>query len=259
MRIKGNIFHLVQIRPWPLFISITTLNLFISFILWFNFSGFLFLFISILVVCLYSFVWWRDVERESTWGGFHSLIVKIGLKIGIVIFIVSEILFFSSFFWSFIHRSSSADRVTGCSWPPNQIIPFDPLSVPLVNTIVLLSSGASITWRHHLILKNKYNLACISLFVTIFLGVFFTFLQCLEYFGAPFSLCDRVLGSTFFIATGFHGLHVIVGSSFLFIVLIKHYVYSNSVSQIVGFECSAWYWHFVDVVWLFLYTLVYWW
>nr|YP_002317276.1 cytochrome c oxidase subunit III [Steganacarus magnus]ACH41149.1 cytochrome c oxidase subunit III [Steganacarus magnus] len=259
MMFKLNTFHFVFMSPWPLFVSFSSFNFFLSIIIWMNYGNFIFLIMAMFNIMFCSYVWWRDVDRESSFLGSHSLKVKYGLKFGMILFIVSEVMFFFSFFWSFIHGSSSSDVTMGASWPPEQVFPFDPMSVPLVNTIVLLSSGASVTWSHHSILKNKMMVSSISLFFTIMLGVFFTILQYLEYLGSPFSISDSDMGSTFFMATGFHGIHVIIGSTFLMIEFIKNVFYVNTNSQIVGFECSAWYWHFVDVIWLFLYSLIYWW
>lgn len=259
MEKKFNYFHLVRIRPWPLISSFGVLNLIISFILWMGEHIVRFAFLSIFLLFLISELWWRDVERESTGMGDHRYFVKFGLKLGILLFILSEIMFFLSFFWSFIHASRSSDIELGSNWPPLQIFPFDPLRVPLANTIILLSSGASITWCHHLVLKKRFLSSLFSLFLTIYLGIFFTMLQGIEYIRAPYSIRDRAIGSTFFISTGFHGVHVLVGTTFLFVVFLKFFFIHNTTLQNVGFECSAWYWHFVDVVWLFLYRLIYWW
>jgi len=165
--------------------------------------------------------------------------VKIGLKIGIILFIVSEVMFFLSFFWSFIHGRRAADSELGGFWPPWQIFPFNPIRVPLVNTVILLSSGASVTWCHHLMVNGVFKLSKFSLLLTIFLGLLFTSLQGVEYARAPYCLRDRMLGSTFFVATGFHGLHVLVGTSFLSVVYLKLDLLFNTDSQNIGFECSA--------------------
>jgi cytochrome c oxidase subunit 3 len=164
-----------------------------------------------------------------------------------------------SFFWAFFHRSISPTVELGQAWPPYSISSFNPIRVPLLNTILLLSSGVRITWSHHEMIKNNFNKAKNALLLTITLGIVFTFFQGLEYKEAPFSISDSTFGSTFFIATGFHGLHVIIGSLFLLVSIIRFKNLINSSIHIVGFECAAWYWHFVDVVWLFLYSILYWW
>jgi len=190
--------------------------------------------------------------------GYTHIVIK-GLKWGIILFITSEVLFFFSFFWAFFHSSLSPTFETGLLWPPTGISPFNAFQVPLLNTIILLSSGVSVTWAHHAILENNFSQTFQSLMITIFLGVYFTSLQALEYWEASFSFSDSVYGSTFFIATGFHGIHVIIGTTFLLICWVRHSSRLFSRTHHFGFEAAAWYWHFVDVVWLFLYISIYWW
>jgi len=208
---------------------------------------------------LIAFAWWRDIHREATSQGNHSKLVINGLKTGIILFILSEVLFFVSFFWAFFHRRISPTPELGQSWPPLSVSSFNPIRIPLLNTILLLSSGVSVTWAHHEMLKGNSRKSKIGLTLTITLGVVFTICQGFEYTEAPFSIADRAYGSTFFIATGFHGLHVLIGSAFLIVSLIRFKMLNASSEHIVGFECAAWYWHFVDVVWLLLYSLLYWW
>jgi cytochrome c oxidase subunit 3 len=257
--LKLGVFHLVQVSPWPIFSSFCFFNLMMSLILWMNGLGMYGLSFSSLGMLVVSYVWWRDVERESVFLGDHSFAVKDGLKLGMVMFIASEVLFFVSFFWSFIHRARVVDVSFGIIWPPFNVNTFDPVGVPLLNTVILLSSGATVTWSHHLMLERSVWLSSFSLLLTVLLGAVFSFFQFFEYGSSLFSISDRVLGSTFFMSTGFHGLHVLVGSTFLSVSLFKLVSFVNTGVQNVGFECSAWYWHFVDVVWLFLYILVYWW
>jgi len=214
---------------------------------------------GILILLLVSFQWWRDISRESTFQGLHTHKVIIGLKWGIILFITSEALFFFSFFWAFFHRSLSPTIEIGVWWPPSNLVPFNPFEVPLLNTIILLSSGVSVTWAHHALIENNHSQAVLSLALTTILGIYFTILQAYEYIEASFSIADSVYGATFFVATGFHGLHVIIGTSFLFICLIRLLINHFSSTHNFGFEAAAWYWHFVDVVWLFLYINVYWW
>lgn len=174
-------------------------------------------------------------------------------------FIVSEICFFGAFFWAYFHSSLSPNLELGSCWPPVGIYPLNAFSVPLLNTAVLLASGVSVTWAHHGLLEGDRRRGVQGLVLTVVLGVYFTFLQGGEYWEAPFTLSDGVYGSTFFVATGFHGLHVLIGSSFLLVCLVRLFVYHFSSGHHFGFEAAAWYWHFVDVVWLFLYLCVYWW
>lgn len=251
-------FHLVTVRPWPILTSISVINNLLITINWFNKINYIYIItIPCTLICAYQ--WWRDIIRESTFQGFHTFTVYKGLRIGIILFITSEILFFFSFFWAFYHSSLSPSIEIGQSWPPLGIIPFNPYDIPLINTIILISSGISITWCHHSIINKNLSERKFSLFITIILGLYFTRLQAFEYYESPFSISDSVYGSTFFIATGFHGLHVIIGTSFLFICLLRINNLHFSPSHHFGFEAAAWYWHFVDVVWLFLYISIYWW
>jgi cytochrome c oxidase subunit 3 len=176
-----------------------------------------------------------------------------------LLFIVSEIFFFLSFFWAFFHGSLSPNIELGGVWPPPGILTFNPFQVPLLNTVVLVSSGVRVTWAHHAIIEGQFSQFARALSLTVFLGLYFTFLQGLEYYEASFAFSDGVYGSTFFISTGFHGLHVLVGTLFLLTCLVRHWQFEFSPAHHFGFEAAAWYWHFVDVVWLFLYMVVYWW
>ena len=203
--------------------------------------------------------WWRDIRREGAIQGLHTSIVELGLRWGIALFIISEIFFFLRFFWAFFHRRLSPNIEIGSVWPPFGIKVFNPFQVPLLNTVILLSSGIRVTWAHHSLLIGNYSQTKIGLIVTILLGVYFSILQILEYFEASFTFADRIYGSTFFIATGFHGLHVIIGTLFLIVILIRHIKWEFRKDHHFGFEAAAWYWHFVDVVWLFLYIIIYWW
>lgn len=167
--------------------------------------------------------------------------------------------FFFSFFWAFFHRSLSPSVEIGSLWPPQGIKAFNPFQIPLLNTAILLGSGVTVTWAHHAIIENNYAQGVQALALTVFLGVYFTSLQALEYWEASFSIADAVYGSTFFVATGFHGLHVIIGTIFLLVCLVRQYFNHFSFTHHFGFEAAAWYWHFVDVVWLFLFVTIYWW
>lgn len=252
-------FHLVRPRPWPLIQSINTFNLFIRIIIIFNKFSLLFIFRNLILFILSLYQWWRDVTRESTLQGIHSNKVYYGLKLGIIIFIISELFFFISFFWTYFRLILSPSQELGLIFPPLNIIPFNPYNIPLLNTIILLRSGVTITWTHNRLLLNKYNNRIIRLFITIILGVYFTILQRFEYIISPFTIRDSFYGRIFFIATGFHGFHVLIGTIFLITCLIRLINYNFSKYHHFGFEAASWYWHFVDVVWLFLYLLIYWW
>nr|YP_010758063.1 cytochrome c oxidase subunit III [Gunungiella wangi]WEU80068.1 cytochrome c oxidase subunit III [Gunungiella wangi] len=252
-------FHLVNYSPWPLIGALSTMTLLSSLIKWFhNFSSFHLLF-SLLIVLMTSYQWWRDISRESTFQGIHSHSVSNNMRWGMILFIISEIFFFISFFWTFLHSSLSPNIEIGSNWPPMNITPFNPFQIPLLNSLILISSGVSVTWSHHSILCNNHTQMIFSLLLTIILGVYFSLLQLYEYIMAPFSMSDSIYGSTFFIATGFHGLHVIIGTIFLTVNLMRQLNNHFSSFHHFGFEAAAWYWHFVDVVWLILFILIYWW
>lgn len=251
-------FHLVTISPWPIIISFSLFNNLISVIIWFHkINYFILLSIPCTLICIYQ--WWRDVTRESTFQGWHTFPVYLGLRIGIILFIISEIFFFISFFWAYFHSSLAPSIEVGQLWPPLGIKPFNPFDIPLINTIILISSGITVTWTHHSILNKNYPESFKSLLITIILGIYFTLLQLIEYLESPFTISDSIYGSTFFIATGFHGLHVIIGTLFLSACFFRIHLLHFSKLHHFGFEAAAWYWHFVDVIWLFLYISIYWW
>ena len=252
-------FHLVEFSPWPLTGSLGALILTIGLTFWFHGGSLSMLALGLLIIVLTIFQWWRDVIREATFIGHHTSYVAKGLRWGMILFIASEVLFFFAFFWAFFHRSLAPTPELGCSWPPTGIDVINPFSVPLLNTAVLLASGVTVTWAHHSLIEGTRKETIQALTLTVLLGGYFTFLQGLEYLEAPFTIADRVYGSTFFVATGFHGLHVLIGSSFLLVCLIRTMLYQFSSSHHFGFEAAAWYWHFVDVVWIFLYLCIYWW
>lgn len=252
-------YHLVDESPWPLIASVGAFFLTCGLVKWFHFNSFSLIFLGLSIILITMIQWWRDVSYEGALQGLHSAIVELGLRYGIILFIASEVLFFSSFFWAFFHRRLAPTVELGASWPPIGIIPFNPLEVPLLNTVVLLSSGISVTWAHHALIAGNHKSAFSGLLLTVILGLYFTCLQAFEYYEASFSLADGAYGSTFFVATGFHGLHVIVGTLFLLVCLLRIGSGHIRASHHFGFEAAAWYWHFVDVVWLFLYATIYWW
>lgn len=256
---KNHPFHLVDKRPWPILGSLRIFITFRGIIKLFHLSNPNLLTLRILINLIIIFQWWRDIVRERTFQGHHTLKVRIGLRIGIILFIISEVFFFISFFWRFFHNSLSPRIETGINWPPLGILTFNPLDIPLLNTVILLSSGITVTWAHHSLIENNYKQTIQRLILTVVLGFYFSVLQIYEYREASFSISDSVYGSTFFIATGFHGLHVIIGTLFLLTCLLRQMLNHFSSIHHFGFEAAAWYWHFVDVVWLFLYISIYWW
>ena len=225
-----------------------------------NYIGGLNLFLTGFFLILYvMYVWWRDIVREATYEEQHTFSVQRGLRLGMILFIVSEIMFFFAFFWAFFHSSLSPTFNIGGVWPPEGITPISASGIPLTNTFFLLSSGATVTWAHHAIIVRAKKQAIISLIFTVLLAGIFTALQGLEYLEAPFNISDSVFGSCFYMATGFHGFHVFVGTVSLIVSLVRIVLNHFTSTHHFGFESAAWYWHFVDVVWLFLFVAVYWW
>nr|WME17539.1 cytochrome c oxidase subunit III [Scelimena sp. 1 XDL-2023a] len=260
MMMKNNHpFHLVDPSPWPLTGALGALILTTGLAKWFHTYNPSIMYMGLMVIIMTMIQWWRDIAREATFQGLHTKKVMTGMRWGMILFISSEVLFFFSFFWAFFNSSLSTNVELGLMWPPAGIQPFNPMNIPLLNTMILLSSGMTVTWAHHSILESKHNQATQSLALTTILGLYFTALQAYEYMEAQFSIADSVYGSTFFMATGFHGIHVIIGTTFLMVCLKRLMSMHFSATHHLGFETAAWYWHFVDVVWLFLYISVYWW
>lgn len=254
-------YHLVEPSPYPYMASFGALALTIGAVMYFHsyaYGNYLAL-SSFILISFVAYMWWRDIVREATYQGHHTLVVQRGLKYGMILFILSEVCFFFSFFWAFFHSSLGPDIQIGAVWPPIGIQVIDPFAVPLLNTAVLLTSGATVTWSHHAMIAGDRKNTLIALTFTIFLAFFFTGLQAMEYYESSFSIADSVYGSLFFLLTGFHGIHVIIGTIFLIVSLIRCYHHHFTKSHHNGFEAAIWYWHFVDYVWLGLYVAIYWW
>lgn len=261
MSLQKHPFHLVDPSPWPLFSALGAFTTTFGGVMYMHgyVAGDLVLSLGFFMVLYSMFVWWRDVIREATFQGHHTLAVQLGLRYGMILFIVSEVMFFLAFFWAFFHSSLAPTIDIGAVWPPKGIEVLDPFDVPLLNTVILLTSGATVTWAHHAILAGAKKETIVSLVLTVVLAALFTFFQYVEYCEAPFTISDGIYGSTFFLATGFHGFHVFVGTIFLTVCLGRTYFNHFSKHHHFGFEAAAWYWHFVDVVWLFLFVTIYWW
>lgn len=254
-------FHLVDPSPWPIITAFSAFNLTFGGCLYMHgySGGLLLLRFGLAMILFMMFVWWRDIIREGTLEGQHTAVVQKGLRLGMLLFIVSEIMFFFAFFWAFFHSSINPSIALGGVWPPFFLTTLNPWQIPLFNTVLLLTSGATVTLCHHFIILGLKKNAQSYLFNTIIFAIFFTLLQWFEYTSAPFSISDSVYGSVFYMATGFHGFHVFVGTCFLAVCLYRLSLNHFTVQHHFGFEAAAWYWHFVDVVWLFLFLTIYWW
>jgi cytochrome c oxidase subunit 3 len=252
-------YHLVDPSPWPLVGAVSAGTLAIGGVIFMHGGGAWLMVLGFLAVLGMMFMWWRDVVKEATFRHQHTPVVQIGLRYGMALFIASEVMFFAAFFWAFFDASLFPKEATGGFWPPKGIRPFDPFEVPFLNTMILLLSGTTVTWAHHALIENDRKNMLRGLGITIILGLCFTSLQAFEYAHAAFGFKDGIYPSTFFMATGFHGFHVIVGTIFLIVCFFRARAGHFKPNHHFGFEAAAWYWHFVDVVWLFLFICVYWW
>lgn len=255
-------FHLVKNSPWPFVVSQTLFIFLLALVNFFHFTKYsaAAVIVTFFIFLLPVFFWFRDIIRESTYMGVYTVAVQKNLRIGMMLFIVSEIMFFFSLFWAFFHFSLSPSIWIGAVWPPFGIITISPWGIPLLNTIILVSSGISITYAHKSLCLGFYKYDVLKgLFITIILGIFFMFCQLYEFIHAPFSINDSVYGSVFFMITGFHGLHVIIGTIFIIVNFFRTVLNHFFVETHLGFEFAIWYWHFVDVVWIFVFLAVYWW
>jgi cytochrome c oxidase subunit 3 len=263
-------YHLVDPSPWPAVGSVSAFVLAVGLVTWMHkmFAAAPLVFAAgVLGVAYTMLAWWRDVVREAEYQGYHRRVVQISHRYGMILFIASEVMFFVAWFWAYFDAAlfpSDVNQVArsaflGNQWPPKGIETFDPWHLPLLNTLILLTSGTTVTWAHHALLENDRNGLKWGLICTIALGLAFTAVQAYEYSHAAFAYKGNIYGATFFMATGFHGAHVIIGTIFLIVCLIRAYLGHFTPKQHLGFEFAAWYWHFVDVVWLFLFTCIYVW
>lgn len=254
-------FHLVSPSPWPLYTSISLFNLTVNGALsmhLFN-NSYIFFFIALATVISSMALWFRDIVSEGTYLGNHTLAVQKGLNIGVILFILSEALFFLAIFWAFFHSALTPTVELGAQWPPMGIEPINPFELPLLNTVILLSSGATITFAHHSLIKGERSGALYGTIFTVVLALIFTLFQGVEYSVSSFTISDGVFGTCFFFGTGFHGFHVIIGTIFLSVALWRIMAYHLTDHHHLGYEAGILYWHFVDVVWLFLYVSMYYW
>jgi cytochrome c oxidase subunit 3 len=271
---KQHDYHLVDPSPWPLIGSISAFTMAVGLVMTLKslqIGGMTlgpYVFGAGILGVLYTMLsWWTDVVREATHEGYHTRVVQIHHRYGMMMFIASEVMFFVAWFWAYFDASLYPNdplqyqrmELTGGAWPPKGIETFDPWHLPLLNTLILLTSGTTITWAHHALLHNDRQGLKIGLWLTVILGIMFTSLQAYEYSHAGFGFSGNIYGATFFMATGFHGAHVIIGTIFLSVCLFRAYMGHFTARQHLGFEFAAWYWHFVDVVWLFLFASIYVW
>jgi len=285
-------YHLVEPSAWPIVGSIAAFLMLGGAVLWMNkdYAGFQPLngqpWVMIAGAALLAFMfvsWWRDVIKESVVNGDHTPVVKLHLRYGMLLFIASEVMFFVAWFWAYFNSAIFPHDVSIGSWPPAGIVTLDPWHFPLLNTLILLTSGTTVTWAHHALQSGDNKGAVQGLILTVLLGMSFTAIQAYEYAHAPFTFgfngaalvpftdpahvslaagvgnLSAIYGSTFFMATGFHGFHVIVGTIFLSVCLGRAIAGQFTATRHFGFEAAAWYWHFVDVVWLFLFACIYVW
>ena len=270
---KNHDYHLVDPSPWPFIGALAAFIMAVGMVLTMKAVpvagmkiGPLVLGVGIIGVLYTMFAWWVDVTREAEHQGHHTRVVQIHHRYGMIMFIASEVMFFVAWFWAYFDVALFANEAiqyqrqefTGGIWPPKGIETFDPWHLPLLNTLILLTSGTTVTWAHHALLHDDRKGLKQALWLTVILGVLFTICQVYEYSHAAFSFSGHVYGSTFYMATGFHGAHVVIGTIFLAVCLYRTYLNHFTPKQHLGFEFAAWYWHFVDVVWLGLYILVYW-
>ena len=263
---KHHDYHLVDPSAWPVIGAIGAFILAVGAVQYFHGAPLWYVVPGFLVVFYTMAGWWRDVLREGN-AGDHTPVVQLHLRYGMLLFIASEVMFFVAWFWAFFDASlfpgeaiqASRTAFTGGHWPPQGIEVFDPWHIPLLNTLILLASGTTVTWAHHALQHGDKKGLVQGLILTVVLGMIFTALQAFEYAHAAFSFGGSIYGSTFFMATGFHGFHVLVGTIFLAICLIRAINDGFNAKQHFGFEAAAWYWHFVDVVWLFLFASIYIW
>ncbi len=276
---KNHDYHIIDPSPWPFLGSVGAFVLAIGGIAFMRYhsGGELVLFnanltspwillIGVMIVLYTMYGWWSDTIKESK-EGHHTRVVSLHLRYGMIMFIASEVMFFVAWFWAFFDASlfpGEASQVartayTGGMWPPKGIEVLDPLHLPLYNTVILLLSGTTVTWAHHALIHNDRKGLITGLTLTVLLGLLFSSVQAYEYAHAPFAFKDSIYGATFFMATGFHGFHVIIGTIFLAVCLLRSLRGDFTPTKHFGFEAAAWYWHFVDVVWLFLFFSIYVW
>lgn len=262
---KNHDYHLVEQSPWPIIGALSAMAAAGGFVMWMHGASAWVFAIGLIGIAFTMIVWWRDVIREAEFEGHHTPVVQLHLRYGMILFITTEVMFFVTWFWAYFNVAlfPAAEmyvlrtELTGGTWPPEGIEVFDPWHLPLLNTLVLLTSGTTITWAHHSLIHGDREGLKWGLLATVILGVLFTSLQAFEYSHAQFNFSGHIYGATFFMATGFHGFHIIIGTIFLIVCFFRALAGHFKPDHHFGLEGAAWYWHFVDVVWLFLFAAIY--
>jgi cytochrome c oxidase subunit 3 len=265
---KNHSYHILAPSIWPFIGSMSAFVLFFGLVMWlhpdqFGDGGKWVFGAGVIGVLFTMLSWWVDVVREAN-AGDHTPVVQLHLRYGMILFIASEVMFFVAWFWAYFNAALFPPIVdsVGGTWPPEGMHVLDPFGWPLLNTMILLCSGTTVTWAHHALIHGDRQGLKMGLWATIILGLIFSGVQAYEYAHAPFLFTGpeaNIYGSTFMMATGFHGFHVIIGTIFLIVCLVRTYNGAFTPKQHFGFEAAAWYWHFVDVVWLFLFLFIYVW
>lgn len=254
-------FHLVTSSPWPILTSFSLLIFTSASVIYFNgyTNTILHLLIGLFITIFSCILWFKDIIIEGQYLGDHTILVQKGLIIGFILFLISEIFIFISIFWAILHSSLSPNIELGINWPPLYITTINPFHLPILNTFLLLSSGAIVTFSHHAIIQRNRSGAIIGLFLTILFATIFTICQGIEYYYATFTITDGIFGSIFYFSTAIHGFHVIIGTIFLSIALFRIINYHFSNFHHLGFEAGILYWHLVDFIWILLFIILYWW
>ncbi|MCW9034970.1 MAG: cytochrome c oxidase subunit 3 [Alphaproteobacteria bacterium] len=251
-------FHLVDPSPWPALGAVSTLTAAVGLVLFAHDEGPALLVIGFVLILTTMFLWWRDLVREGAEGGHHTHEVRVGLRQGVVLFIASEVMFFFAFFWAFFYNGLGISKVI-TQWPPEGIETLDPWGLPLLNTVILISSGVILEWGHRGLKQGHYSRLKLGLALSTALGFIFLIFQAQEYGHAAFGFTDGIYPSVFYMTTGFHGAHVLIGAIFLLVCWVRSLKEQFTEEGQIGLEAAIWYWHFVDVVWIFLFVWVYIW
>ena len=254
-------FHMVMPSPWPIVVSFALLSLALSLAL--TMHGYIgnmnMVYLALFVLLTSSILWFRDIVAEATYLGDHTIAVRKGINLGFLMFVLSEVLIFAGLFWAYFHSAMSPDVLLGACWPPVGIEAVQPTELPLLNTIILLSSGATVTYSHHALIAGNRNKALSGLLITFWLIVIFVTCQYIEYTNAAFTISDGVYGPVFYAGTGLHFLHMVMLAAMLGVNYWRMRNYHLTAGHHVGYETTIIYLHVLDVIWLFLYVVFYWW